>query len=692
LEKEKILIIAEKQDAAKRIAMALSTHYNSSTQLGVEVYRFTKNGIDYTILPAKGHLFGITAAVKRRDVFPVLDLEWLPLNNIDKKRTDIGRVVNLARELLRDYKKVIIACDYDIEGETIGYNIIRYCTTSEVETLRAKFSTLTADDLRLSFEKPILRNTWEMALAGRTRHYVDFLWGVNLSRALTEELKYLNGGYNILSIGRVQGPTLKAIYERELAIDVFVPLPYWSITGKGESDGHTFIISHKRILKRDMAYKLKSLIGTKGLVTEVASKNSYLLPPPPFNLQELQGDAYRFLGYSPWRTLALAESLYLKALISYPRTSSQSLPQGINNASIFNRLSRQYNDIIKKIKHNLAVKGKGTDPAHPAIYPTGEGGHEKSLNRDEERLYDMIVRRYLSAFMEAAIIKHTTITTSFSGETFVTDGHKTLSAGWLYSYFFRSITDKEAPDIKDKQEVMLKELNIEEQYEDPPPRFNQSSILEWMEENELGTKSTRADIVRTLFERNYLTDRNITLTDLGFSVVRYLNETIPSIMTVDLTRSLERQLEEIENEKGTGERIILNSSKSMVEALVNIGNSSLASELVQGYRSYKNKLYTLGNCPVCKTGQLIMIRSKKTGKRFVGCTNYKNGCKASAPLPTHGTLVNTNKKCKTCGWPIMQLRIAKRRPWSFCININCPTKKKKTPITSRHQRSEMFHD
>lgn len=276
---------------------------------------------------------------------------------------------------------------------------------------------------------------------------------------------------------------------------------------------------------------------------------------------------------------------------------------------------------------------------------------------------------------------------SFNGEIFVTEGHKTLTVGWLYSYFFRSVADKEVPDIKENQEVIMKELNIEEKYEDPPSRFNQSSILEWMEKNELGTKSTRADIVRTLFERNYLNDRSIKLTELGFSVVRYLNGTIPSIMTIDLTRSLEKQLEKIEEEKETSERVITNSSKFLVKALDNIGNSSLVYELVQGYRSFRNELYTLGNCPVCKTGHLIVIRSKKTGKRFVGCTNYKNGCKASAPLPTHGSLVNLNRKCKVCGWPMMQLRMAKRRPWSFCVNINCPAKKNKMVTTSRNKRS-----
>ena len=686
LEMEKTLIIAEKQDAAKRIAAALSPHYSSSMLLGVEIYKFFKDGAEYTILPAKGHLFGITSSVKRRDVFPVLDLEWLPLSDIDKKRTDIGRIVNMAKELLRGYKKVIIACDYDIEGETIGYNIIRYCTTSKVETLRAKFSTLTADDLKLSFEQPILRKTWGMALAGRARHYVDFLWGVNISRALTEELKHLNGGYNVLSIGRVQGPTLKAIYERELAIDTFVPLPYWSVTGKGESNGYSFTISHKNILKKTEAYKLESLKGTKGTVINVSNKENRLLPPPPFNLQELQRDAYLFLRYSPWKTLSLAESLYLKALISYPRTSSQSLPINVNNVSIFRRLGHQYNDIIQRIKRNSAVKGKGTDPAHPAIYPTGEGGNEKFLNGDEEKLYDMIVRRYLAAFMEPAIINYTNITMSFNGEIFLTEGHKTMTFGWLYSYFFRSVKDKEVPDIKENQEVIIKELNIEEKYEDPPSRFNQSSILEWMETNELGTKSTRADIVRTLFERNYISDRSIKLTELGLSVVRYLNETIPLIMTVDLTRNLEKQLEKIEEEKETSEKVIINSSKFLVKALDNIGNSSLVYELVQGYRSFKNELYTLGNCPVCKTGHLIVIRSKKTGKRFVGCTNYKNGCKASAPLPTHGNLVNLNRKCKVCGWPMMQLRITKRHPWSFCVNINCPTKKNKTVTANRNKR------
>src|SRR3989442_9867504 len=235
---------------------------------------------------------------------------------------------------------------------------------------------------------------------GLTRHELDWLYGINLSRLLTESALKQNRGYSTLSTGRVQGPTLKFVVDREEEIQSFTPTPFWTIDATVTKNGQDYILEYEREKISILAEAEQVVRECKNALLEVEnaeSRNMQQSPPYPFDLSSLQSEAYRHFGYTPSRTLALAEKLYLEALISYPRTSSQKLPPDIGYSEILGGIAKmaQYRSLASKLTIQAALRpnqGPKEDPAHPAVYPTGEPP-KQTLFRHEANLLDLIIRR-----------------------------------------------------------------------------------------------------------------------------------------------------------------------------------------------------------------------------------------------------------------------------------------------------------
>jgi DNA topoisomerase-1 len=222
-----------------------------------------------------------------------------------------------------------------------------------------------------------------------------------------------------------------------------------------------------------------------------------------------------------------------------------------------------------------------------------------------------------------------------------------------------------------------------EKFMQPPLRFNQASLLEQMEKEHIGTKTTRAEIIGTLFKRNYIISSQnfvgIEVTDLGFAVIEIMKKYVPNIVSTDFTRSMENDLEKIETCKSQSFLSIEYAVDTLIEWLTRFKEK----EVTLGHRIADGsdiilKEMTAGTCPLCQTGKLRVIISRTSKKRFVGCSNYSAGCKATAPLPQKGKIKTTTKKCNLCNWPIINIAFSSnvRQPWKICINTLCPSKNK----------------
>jgi DNA topoisomerase-1 len=407
------------------------------------------------------------------------------------------------------------------------------------------------------------------------------------------------------------------------------------------------------------------------------------MPPLPFDLGSLQSEAYRVFRYTPMRTSSIAQRLYLAALISYPRTSSQKLPPAIGYQSILRQLSRvrEYAKLTGELLTKPTLKpteGKKKDSAHPAIYPTGNLP-ERRLYGTERNIWDLIVRRFLAVFGEPAIQKSLKATININGNLFRLIGKQTLEEGWFRFYKpYVRLEDMPLPPLKEGQKVSVKRLVLEDKFTNAPPRYNPSSLLRRMEKEEVGTKATRAGIIETLHARKYTRGERIVVTDLGFEVVDVLKKYCPTVLSLELTRKLEKRMGEIQQKKETRENVLREAIKILkpVTEKLKENEKEIGARLSQAVIKARLEERMVGACPVCQSGKLVILRSKKTGKRFIGCTNYFEGaCKTAFPLPQRSLVKPLGGVCKSCSWPTVQVWMKGRRPWNLCFNPNCPLKK-----------------
>ena len=683
------LIITEKPDAASRIASALDANKKAERKVEHSVpYYVAKRSRGIVVVPALGHLYTVASNKRGKRSYPVFDFHWVPRYLAERGAAQIRTWLKVISKLSENAESFIDACDYDIEGSIIGYSILKYaCGSKENLAQRMKYSTLTKEELEKSYTKPLPHLDFALIEAGLTRHEVDWMYGINLSRALTTAAKNYSGKYATLSTGRVQGPTLKFLETRERKIKCFVPTPYWSIKAKVKISGSVFEAEYEKTTietKAEADAIIDRCRGKEGEVEKVEMKEFRQMPPLPFDLGSLQIEAYRLFKYTPMRVSIIAQRLYLDALISYPRTSSQKLPPAIGYKAILEKLGRTY-EFREQAAELLAkpllkpTEGKKKDPAHPAVYPTGNLP-ERSLYGTEKNVWNLVVRRFIAVFGDPAIRQSVNVNIRINGNKFQLNGSRTLEEGWLRFYKpYVRLEDMRLLPMENGQKVSVKKVVLVDNFTKPPSRYNPSSLLRRMENEEIGTKATRAGIIQTLYARKYVREEKIMVTDLGFEVLDVLKEYCPIVVSLELTRNLEERMNEIQQGKETRKNVLQDTVEILkpVTAKLNESEKVIGARLTQALMKAKLEERTVGACPTCQSGKLVILRSRKTGKSFIGCTNYFEGtCKTAFPLPQKGLVKPSGKVCKSCGWNTVRVWMKGKRPWNLCLNPECPAKNK----------------
>jgi len=665
------LILSEKPSAAQKIAQALSEgQVQELEKFGVKYYKIKRKGKEIVVVPAVGHLFVLTQKKTSTEwTYPVFDVEWRPIFEVNKNNTWSEKYFKNIQFLAKEAADFISATDYDTEGSVIAANILKFICKKD-DGKRMKFSTLTKEDLVAAYDDASEHLDFPQVEAGLARHHLDFFWGINMSRALTLALKSI-GGYETLSTGRVQGPTLEILEVREREIESFKPESFWQIKLTVLKDKEEITALHKteKFWNKPDAEKIfNSCKGKPAIVDSMTRKQTKQSPPYPFDLTTLQREAYSSFGFSPKQTLDIAQSLYEQALISYPRTSSQKLSAKLGLKAIIEKLSKNRNfthlcEIVLKGKL-VPTEGPKTDPAHPAIYPTGD--KPTNLTTQQLKLYDMIVKRFLAVFGEPSLRETVTLVVDVNGEKFVASGSRTLVANWIDLYKpYVKFKEQTLPEIGKGENLPVKELKMSEDETKPPERYSQASILKKMESLNLGTKATRAQILQTLYDRNYIKEKSIVVTDLGNAIASALEKYSPEIVSVDLTKNFEKEMEEILDGKKKKEEIVESARKELKKILDDFrkNEKSIGQELIKGVRALMAEATTVGKC-AC--GGNLVIRTSKDKKRFIGCTGYPN-CTQTFSLPHQGNLKMLPETCKKCGLKIVSVKAFKKKPWKLCV-------------------------
>ena len=674
------LIITEKPNASKKVAEALADGKPIKENMnGVPYYKVTHGNRDIVVACAVGHLYGLGEKEKKGWRFPVFDIEWKPAAEISKKSGFSKKYLTVIKKLSKEADEFTVATDYDQEGSVIGKNVVVFACKRK-DANRMKFSTLTKPDLIEAYENKSKHLDFAQAEAGDARHHLDFYNGINYSRALTSSIKTA-GSFKLMSTGRVQGPTLKIIVDREKEIKAFKAIPFWQIELQGNVNKGEIIAWHKedKFWDKEKANKvMKKVKNEKKAVVDKTEKKQFKQQAPfPFDLTSLQIEAYRCHRISPKETLEIAQEIYTSGVISYPRTSSQQLTEKIGFKKIFASLSKQkqYSGLIKKLLLKKILKpnnGRKTDPAHPAIYPTGN--IPNLSNEREQKIYDLIVKRFMATFAEHALRETMTIDVNCKDEIFIAKGTRTVEKGWHVFYEpYVKIEEEELPSVNKEDIVMVKKIKMHDKETQPPKRYTPASIIKELEKKNLGTKATRASIVDTLFQRGYVDGKAIGATNLGIKTVETLEKYAPKIVDEDLTRHFEEEMEQImENKRKSDD--VLDEAKEKIKEIISdfkkhekeIGKNLLAANI-----ETRDELSYLGKCIICKKGELHMRRGKYGN--FVACNKYPK-CKTTFSLPHNALIKPAKKECEVCKYPMVLAIKRGKRPQNFCLNKKCPSK------------------
>ena len=674
------LIITEKPNAASKIAEALAHGKPIKENIdGAPYYKITRGKKDIVVACAVGHLYGLDEKEKKGWRFPVFDIEWKPAAEVSKKSGFSKKYLTAIKKLAKEANEFTVATDYDQEGSVIGKNIITLACKKK-DANRMKFSTLTKPDIIEAYENKSKHLDWPQATAGETRHYLDFYNGINYSRALTSSIKSA-GSFKLMSTGRVQGPALKIIVDREKEIKAFKPVPFWQIELTGNANRGDVSAWHKedKFWEKEKSDKVMAKVkNEKKAAVENAEKRQFnQAPPVPFDLTTLQMESYRCHRISPKETLEIAQELYTSGLISYPRTSSQQLPDKIGFKKIFSDLSKQkqYSELINKLLLKSGLKpndGKKTDPAHPAIYPTGIAPSE--MNDRENKVYDLVVKRFMATFADAALRETMTIDINCKDEIFIAKGTRTVEKGWHEFYApYVNLEEEELPKASKGDLVAVKKIVIHSEETQPPKRYTPASIIKELEKRNLGTKATRSEIVDTLFRRGYVNGKSIEATNLGIKTVETLEKYAPKIVDEELTKHFEEQMEQIMEDKVKSKEVLEEAEEKIKEILSDFKKheKEIGKNLLEANIETRDALSFIGKCPACKEGDLQMRRGKFGS--FIACNKYPD-CKTTFSLPHNALIKPSQNVCEICSYPkVLALKKAKK-PMEFCLNPKCPSK------------------
>ena len=662
-----VMFLAEKGKQAERIARALADGGVSRRRVyGVSVFEFEVDGLRCVAVPARGHLYEVYSPDRG---YPVLRMEWRPVAGVK----DAPRYIRAIVELYRRSRRVVVCTDYDIEGELIGGNLLEYAIgVRDLGSVdRMKFSSLTRDEIQRAWRK-LSKLDLNMLDAGRARHEVDYLWGISFSRALMTALKLAEGWSKSLSAGRVQTPMLIEVVRRELERQRFKPKPYWEVYATIQVPGGVLEAACRLnpFWSRDEAEEACRRASSAGyaVVAGVDRRRVRRRPPPPFDTTELQRECFRHFGLPPDRVIEEAEAIYLAGAISYPRTDSQRYPPGLDHRKVLKGLaSAGYGELARRLleKRELKpVEGRkgGEESAHPAIYPTGV--KPEGLTKTQMRIYDLIVRRYMATLADDAIRETVSIRLDVGGVEFRATGSRTVYEGWLRYYRpYAGFAEVELPSLKAGERLRVGEVKLEEKETKPPPRYTPMKLVLWAEENGIGTKATRGEMVKKLLDRGYVVKKGSQLvpTQLGVKVAEVIESYCPPLASVEMTRELEGKLLGIQSGELSRSEV-LKEAASRVEELVYEFNSrikAIGRSLAEGVRESTGEY--IGVCSRC--GKRLKLIRRRDGKRFIWCTT--RDC-TYYPLPRRGRLKVLDYECPNCGLKVISVRERKGR-WVLCV-------------------------
>src|SRR3954452_6516494 len=716
------LIVTEKNNSAKKIAEILSGGTaTEGASYKTPYYTWSDENGDYMTIGLKGHVLN--------PAFPESYSNWQQTNPRDlidaeliKEPTD-KNVVRALKKVAKEADDVVIATDYDREGELIGLEALQEVVEANpklatsvngdfADVKRARYSALTKDEIRRAFDN-LDELSMPLANAGAARQDMDLIWEATLTRA--DSMATRRFGSNFLSVGRVQSPTLGLIVQRELERRAHVPEPFWEVSAKFAHPDGEFVAEHTtdRFWKKAEAEAAVANSKTPGTVREISARKNTRQPPTPLNTTAFTTDASSRLGITPSRAMRIAEDLYMDGYISYPRTDNTVYPKSLDTKELVKQLVAV--DDFKAAEFLLdgraleATRGKKETTDHPPIYPTQAANPVRLEARSEahRKVYELVARRFLATFSPPMISEGTRANivtakgtdSAESGETYFVRGSVVVDPGFAAIYTYARSADTEIPKLEEGQELTIESVDLEGKETPPPPRISQGKLIEMMEEAGLGTKATRADIIQKLYDRGYVFGNPPEPSETGIAMSKAFENYVPRMATPDMTAEMEAEMDLIAAGEMTKDQVLSDSRDMLRSAFDEMGDDVSTDDEDAKWRKFAREVWAgmdqdriLGPCIVCQEAgrkqedgspnMLRIIKARKSGKRFVGCSGWNgddpdspDSCDQTFPLPQRVKgLYKIEEVCSVCGrTPRLQVIPWRGRPWKLCLNDECPS-------------------
>ncbi len=601
-------------------------------------------------------------------------------------------VVKKLNDLAKKADKIYLASDPDREGEAIAWHVRQILNVPDEKISRIVFNEITPKAVKHSVENP-RGIDMDMVQAQQTRQILDKLVGYKLSPVLWKQI-----GNRNLSAGRVQSVALRMICEREEEIEAFVPQEYWSIHANLDKDGKVFESElskikgkavEKNIKNKEEAQKIVDFLTnypSEFDVTKVTKKSTKRKPTAPFITSTMQRAASSKLGFGVQKTMQVAQRLYEGieidgtpvGLITYMRTDSVRVSDDAQDMAK-NFILENYGEKYYPAKPNIYVKGKqNVQDAHEAIRPSyperTPDSIKKYLDNDQYKLYKLIWEKFMSSQMSPADIANKTVE--------ITAGDYTLKAGTskiTFDGFLRVYNDSEEeapeadakiPDLNEGDKVKCVKVEPKQHFTQPPPRYNEASLVKALEEYGIGRPSTYATIITVIQTRKYVEKKDKALhpTLLGRTVSKQLVNQFADIMDYKFTAGMETKLDEIAEKKAVWNDVLQEFYTPFIDEV----NKALQT-------GDRVRIETKVKCPNC--GRPMLVRTSRKGTQFLGCSGYPE-CKTAMSLNAINEseeLQNTEQevceeKCDKCGSD-MVYKTGPYGKYMECVNPECGSRK-----------------
>ncbi len=614
-------------------------------------------------------------------------------------------VVKKLNDLAKKFDNIYIASDPDREGEAIAWHVRQVLKVPDEKIKRIEFNEITPKAVKYSVEHPRMINM-DMVQAQQTRQILDKLVGYKLSPVLWKQM----GSYN-LSAGRVQSVALRMICEREDEIEAFVPQEYWSIHAELDKEGKVFEAEvskykdkpfEKTVNNEEDALKVVDYLKqAEYKVSKVTNKTTKRKPTAPFITSTLQRAASSKLGFGVQKTMQVAQKLYegieldsgAVGLITYMRTDSVRVSDDAM-AMAKDYILNNYGEKYYPETPNVYVKGKqNVQDAHEAIRPSYPDKTPDSikqyLDNDQYKLYKLIWEKFMSSQMSNAEMANKSIEITAGDYTLKAGTSKITFDGFLKLYDDaeddkEKVEDSKIPDLEKGDKVECKKVNPKQHFTQPPPRYNEASLVKALEEYGIGRPSTYATIITVIQTRKYVEKKGKVLfpTILGRAVSKQLVEQFADIMDYKFTAGMEEKLDKIAEKKAVWNKVLQEFYNPFMDEV----NAVMKT-------AQKISIETKVNCPNC--GKPMLLKTSKVGSQFLGCSGYPD-CKATMSLNILQEMADElgetqvekpqevcEEKCEKCGGD-MVFKMGPYGKYMECLKSECKNRKpyrKSTGVT-----------